>query len=138
MTASVATGVKAPRVTKVASLATMMPAFLSPMKAMKKPIPAEVLRDAAHDLLADVEDGEEDEDDPLDEDRRQCGLPAVAHAHDEGEGKEGVDPHAGGLGEGQLGEEGDEQRPDGGRQSCGREDSPLVHARRAKDVGVDS
>ena len=44
MTASVATGVKAPRVTKVASLATMMPAFLSPMKAMKKPIPAEMAK----------------------------------------------------------------------------------------------
>ena len=44
MTARIAVGVKGPRATKVASLATMSPAFFSPMKAMKKPIPAEIAK----------------------------------------------------------------------------------------------
>ena len=63
---------------------------------------AEVLRDTAYDLLADVEGGEQDEDDPFDEDGCETSLPAVAHAHNEGEGEEGIDTHAGSLGEGQL------------------------------------
>ena len=38
------TGVKDPSETRVAGLATMMPEFFSPMKAMKKPIPAEMAK----------------------------------------------------------------------------------------------
>ena len=36
--------VMSPMLTKVAALSTMMPAFLSPMKAMKSPIPAPIAR----------------------------------------------------------------------------------------------
>ena len=73
---------------------------------------AEVLWDAADDLLADVEGRQQDEDHPFDEDGSEPCLPAIAHTHHEGEGEEGVDPHTGRLGEGELGEEGDEERTD--------------------------
>ena len=43
-TASDDTGVKAPSETRVAGLATMMPEFFRPMKAMKKPMPAEMAK----------------------------------------------------------------------------------------------
>ena len=107
MTARIAVGVKGPRATKVASLATMTPAFFSPMKAMKKPMPAEIAKRRFFGIQRticsrDIEGGEQDEDDPFDEDGCETSLPAVTHTHDEGEGEEGIDTHAGSLGEGQL------------------------------------
>ena len=42
--ARVETGVKGPSATRVAGLATMMPEFFKPMKAMKNPMPAEMAK----------------------------------------------------------------------------------------------
>ena len=98
---------------------------------------AKGLRDAVDNLLAHVEGREQDEDDALNKDGGERRLPAVAHTGHEGEGKEGIDAHAGGLGEGQLGEECDEHRAECRSQGGGGEHGAFVHAGRGEDVGVD-
>ena len=103
--------------------------------------------DGFHDLLPDVEKGQGDEHDALNEDDHQGGLEAlhIAHAgdaHDVGHhhGEEGVEAHAGGQAEGLVGQEGHAEHGDGGGDAGGQEHAvPQVLTACAivgQDVGV--
>ena len=85
-------------------------------------------RDRLNDLVPDVQHGQDDEHDALDKDDAQGGLKGlqIAHAgqgHKVGHhhGKEAVQAHAGGHGEGLVGQEGHTEHAHGGREAGGHE-----------------
>ena len=93
-------------------------------------------RDGVYDEFPDIQDGENEEDDPLEENGGEGELPAVPHAEDHGEGKKGIQAHARGQGEGEPGEEPHGQGGHSTRERGCREEGILVHARGAQYAGV--
>ena len=104
-----------------------------------------------HDLLADIEEGQDDEHEAFHKDDDQSGLESfgVAHlralesgqgndaAHDHG--KEAVEAHAGSHGEGLVGEEGHADGADGGCDAGGQEHAVPkrgAHGEAGQQVGV--
>ena len=62
----------------------------------------QIERDRIEDRFTDIREREHDEDDTLDEDGSQCHFPSVAHLLYDGEGEEGIQPHARCQGEGVI------------------------------------
>jgi hypothetical protein len=133
---------KSPCVTKVAGLATTMPPFFRPMKAMKRPMPQvmaqlQLVGDGGDDLLAHAGDGEAEKDDAVDEHEAQGRLPRDAQPETDGEGEIGVDAHARGEGQRVVGQEPHEQGADGGGEGGDGDQRGRWHARGGEDGGID-
>ena len=94
-------------------------------------------RNAVDDPLADTQHRQGEEQGGGNEHRAEGDLPAVAHVQDHGVGEEGVQAHAGGEGDGIVGDQTHHRRTDGGGQAGGDEHRPLVHAGLAEDGRVD-
>ena len=102
--------------------------------------------DGVHNLLPDVEDGEDDEDDALHQDNHQGGLEAVhiAHAGEGGNvgyhnGKKAVEAHAGSQSKGLVGQEGHAEHGKGGGQAGGQKNAVPqggAHIKAGEQVGV--
>ena len=107
------------------------------------------LGDSFHDLFPDAEEGEENEDDPLDEDDDQGRLEGFhighpGHGDDVGhhQGKEAVEPHPGGHGKGLVGQKRHGDGADGRGDAGGQEHAvpqlgPAVGAKAGEQIGVE-
>ena len=98
----------------------------------------QIERDRIEDRFTDIREREHDEDDTLDEDGSQCHFPSVAHLLYDGEGEEGIQPHARCQGEGVIRKSGHEDSPQKTGDSGRCQDSALVHAGCAHDGRIDS
>ena len=102
----------------------------------------QVLGHIIHEGLAELAEGEQNEDDALHEHGRQRDGPGIldallGHGHADRVGEVGIQAHAAGQGDGVVRVEGHEQGAEGRRDGCGREHRPRLHARCGQDGGVD-
>ena len=88
------------------------------------------------DIAAQARDGEQDEDETLDEHRRQRKLPGIAHRQHHREGEEGVETHAGSQCEGQLRIESHHDSTHNGRDTSSGKHGTFVHAGSRENVWV--
>ena len=110
---------------------------------------ADAQRNGLHDLLPDIEDGQDHEHNTLNQDDDQSGLEGshightghgnnVAHDHS----KEAVQAHAGGHAEGLVGQEGHAEHADGGCDTGGHEHAVpelgALSAEIGQQIGVQS
>ena len=92
----------------------------------------EVLRDAVDNLLTELERGEDDEDEALDQNGGQSdspGIVAETHAKADRVGEVGVQAHAGSQSHRVVREEAHDEGCEGGGESRGHKDRVLVHTR---------
>ena len=93
-------------------------------------------RNRIEESFAHIRHGKCDEDQTLDENRRQCELPRVAHLPDDRVGEEGVESHRGRQRERQIGKRRHEDARDARSERRRREYRARIHARSAQDQRV--
>ena len=96
----------------------------------------DVIRNGVDDRLSHVHEGKDDEDDTFDEDRGEGELPTVAHSKNNGVRQEGVQSHARGESERQVGHQCHDQRGNGRRDCGGGEDLGELHPGIAENTRV--
>jgi len=97
----------------------------------------QVLRNGVENHLTNIEEGDEQKDESLDEHDGQRLLPCVVHGLAKREGKEGVETHARCLCERQSCHECKEKGGDGRCQCRGCEQRTFVHAGGGEDGRID-
>ena len=95
-------------------------------------------RDRVEDRFTDIGQGQDDENDTLCEDCGQSDLPGISHAQDNRVGHIGVQAHTCRQCERQVCQQCHQKACKTGRQSCGCEDSTLVHAGVTENARIDS
>ena len=89
-------------------------------------------------MLADLGDGNQDVDQAADEDHGHGLLPLEAQAEADGVDEEGVQTHAGGLRQGQVGQQTDEHRAHDGGDGGGNVDGAVGDGSQGGEhAGVD-
>lgn len=129
-----------PRVTKVFGFATMIPAFLSPRNAIKRPIPAVIappIRERFDDFLSQSRYRKKKEDESAVENQSEGRAPRNILRHADMKREEGIDSHSRRHSDGIIGPDSHEDGEDAGGQRRDGDQSFEVHSSLRQDLGMD-